>query len=210
MPVGEAVVVEEMIPHQVNLSFEPMEVAAVPLRPRVSGELPEGLSLARSPQVEPSLARVSGPRSRVESLEVLSLLPVNLSQLSRSGEYTRRVDTLGLGGLAFSPERAIVTIEVEETVERIFTDLPLDLPILGSDPQLQARPGVASLTVVGARSLVESLEPDRFRVTLSRAAATSLSPGEEIRVSLSVEGVPTLVEARLDPEWVLLRRPTGL
>jgi YbbR domain-containing protein len=209
MPVGEDVVVEEMIPNMVNLSFERMAVGEVALRPRVSGALPQGLSLALLPRVEPNVARVSGPRSRVEGLETLSLLPLDLSQVRGSGGFTLPVDTVGINGMAFSPQSASVYLQVEETVERTFQGLPIVLPLLADDPQLQVRPAVASLTITGARTLVQGIVPTDLTLTLSRTTAASLSPGEEIRISLSVEGVPSLLEVRLDPEWVLLRRPTG-
>jgi YbbR domain-containing protein len=209
MPVGEQVVVEEMSPNLVNLSFEPMAVGAVTLRPRLSGVLPRGLSMLSLPQTDPSLARVSGPQSRVEALETLSLLPLDLSRVDGTGEFVMPVDTAGLSGLAFSPQSAAVRIEVEETVQRTVTDLAVILSPLPEGPQLQARPASAALVLMGARSLVEGIDPGQLRITLSSRTATSLSPGEEIRISLSVEGIPDLVDARLEPEWVLLRRPTG-
>lgn len=209
MPVGEAVVVVEMRPNLVNLSFERMAVFEVALRPRVFGVLPQGLSMTQLPQVEPNIARVSGPRSRVAALETLSLLPVDLTQIRVSGTFTQPVDTAGIDGMAFSPQTAQVHIEVEETVERTIQGISLVLPVLANDPQLQARPDVATLILTGARTLVEGVDPTDLSVTLSRTAAASLSPGEEIRISLSVEGVPSLVQVRLEPEWVLLRRPAG-
>lgn len=210
MSVGEDVVVVELVPNLVNLSFEPMEVGAVPLRPRLSGVLPEGLSLAQLPEVTPNLVRVSGPRSRVEVLETLALSALDLSQVMGSGDFPLPLDTAGLSGMAFSPQRASVHIEVEETVERSFADLPLTIPVLADDPQLQVRPSVVTVILTGARSLVEGVDPLQLRVTFSRVAAASLSPGEEQRISLSVDGVPGLVVVRVEPEWVLLRRPAGL
>lgn len=210
MPVGEGVVVQELAPNLVNLSFEPMAVGAVPLRPRLSGALPQGLSLAQLPVVTPDFARVSGPRSRVEGLETLGLTPLDLTQIRASGDFSIPLDTAGLSGMTFSPQGASVRIEVEETVERTFTDLPVEPPILHEDPQLQAKPAVATVILIGARSLVEGVDLLQLHLTLSRVAAASLSPGEEERISLSVEGVPGLVLVRVEPEWVLLRRPTGL
>lgn len=210
MAVGEGLVVEDMVPNLVNLSFEPMAVGEVSLRPRLSGTLPQGLSLSRLAVVTPNLARVSGPRSRVESLETLSLSPLDLSQLQGSGDFVLPVDTTGLNGMAFSPQQGTVYVEVEETAERRILNVLLELPLLPEGPQLQARPTAATVIITGARSLVESVDPLLLRLSFSRVAAASLSPGEEERVSITVEGVPTLVEARVEPEWVLLRRPSGL
>jgi len=210
MSVGEDVVVEELSPNLVNLSFEPMAVGAVTLVARLSGVLPQGLSLAMLPEVTPNIARVSGPRSRVERLQTLAVSALDLSLLEGSGDFPLPLDTVGLSGMAFSPQSAFVHVEVEETLERTFNDLPLTIPVLADDPQLQARPSVATVVLTGARSLVEAVDPSQLSVTVSRTAASSISPGEEARISLSVGGVPELVVVRVEPEWVLLRRPTGL
>ncbi len=209
MSAGEEVVVEELNPSVVNLSFEPMAVGVAALEIRLEGALPEGLSLVRPPEVTPALTRVSGPSSRIETLEGLPLLPLDLSRIQASGSYKVSVDTLGLAGLAFSPQEAVVNLSVEETGEREFSSLPLDLPVLSEDPQLVTRPATASVFVRGARSVVEGMDPSAIRIFLARGAAAALSPGEEIRATLTVEGVPEVVEARVDPEWVLLRRPAG-
>lgn len=209
MSVADNVVVEELVPSVVNLTFEAIAVGAVPLVPRFRGALPSGLSLARPPEVTPSLTRVSGPRSRVEGLESLDLQPLDLSRVESSGSYSVGVDTVGMMGLAFAPHRASIRLEVEETLERILDSVPLELPPLPEDPQVLARPPFATVILTGARSLVESVDPGRVRLTFSRSVATSLSPGEQARASLSVEGVGDLIRTRVEPEWVLLRRPAG-
>ena len=209
MSVGENVKVEELNPSVVNLSFEAIAVAGVPLVPRFQGELPEDLSLAMTPEVTPALTRVSGPRSRVESLESLDLQPLNLSRVAASGSFSRSVDTVGLGGLTFAPQEALVSMVVEERVQRTVEEVPIQIPSTLGGLQVLTRPASASVVLTGARSLVEGVDTTGIRVSFSRAAAESLSPGEEARVSLSVEGVPNLVQAHMEPEWVLIRRPTG-
>jgi hypothetical protein len=99
---------------------------------------------------------------------------------------------------------------VEETLTKSFEGVPVRLPNLASDPQLQARPSTVTVVLTGATSLVENFDPDQLRITVSGTVATALVPGEEVRATLSVEGPPEVVQATLDPEWVLLRRPTGL
>jgi len=111
--------------------------------------------------------------------------------------------------MALSPQRASVEIVLEETTTRSFPGLPVRLPVLDSDPQLQARPSTVNLVLSGARSLIEEVDSTSLRVAVSRTVATALAPGEEVRATLSVEGLPDMVQAALDPEWILLRRPTG-
>jgi YbbR domain-containing protein len=208
--VGEEVTVEDLVPSSVRLSFEPMEVDVATLRARLTGTLPQGLSLVRTPEVTPGFVRVSGPASRVGELTSLGLMPLDLSEVRSSGTFVLPVDTANLSGMALSPQRASVEIFVEETLTRSFEGVPVRLPPLSSDPQLQARPSTVTVVLSGAASLVESFDPGQLRITVSGTVATALVPGEEVRASLSVEGPPEVVQATLDPEWVLLRRPTGL
>ncbi len=208
--VSDEVTVEDMVPSSVRLSFEPMEVDVATLRPRLEGTLPAGLSLSQPPEVTPGFVRVSGPASRVTPLTTVSLLPLDLSQVRNSGSFVLQVDTAGLGGMAFAPQRASVSIAVEPTLSRTFEGIPVRLPAVDSDPQLQARPSTVTVVLTGARSLVEGVDASQLRVTLSGTVASALMPGEEVRANLSVGGVPDIVQATLDPGWVLLRRPTGL
>ena len=207
--VGEEVTVEDLVPSSVRLSFEPIEVEAATLLYRFTGSLAPGLSLARAPEVNPGFVRISGPASRLSGLTTLSLMPLDLSGIRSSGTFVLPVDTSGLAGMALSPQRASVEILLEETVARSFPGLPVRLPVLDSEPQLQSRPSAVTLVLSGARSLMEELDPSSLRVVVSRTVATALAPGEEVRATISVEGVPDMIQAALDPEWILLRRPTG-
>jgi len=207
--VGEQILVEDLVPSSVRLSFEPIAADVATLRPTLVGALPEGLSLAQAPEVVPGFVRVSGPASRVEETESLALMPLDLSEVRRSGTFSVPVDTTGLTGMALSPQRASVELVVEPTVTRGLEGIPVRLPRLDSDPQLQARPSIVTVVLTGAQSVVEGFDPSRLRVTVLGTVATGLVPGEEVRANLSVEGIPEVLRASLDPEWVLLRRPTG-
>jgi YbbR domain-containing protein len=210
MSVGGEVVVEELAPSVVQLFFEPIGVGAPTLLPRLPGSLPDGLSLARAPEVDPRIVQISGPASRVDSLTFLNLEPLDLSEIRSSGTFVLPVDTTGLSGMALSPQRASVIVLVEETVTRELSEFPVTLPPLSSEPALQSRPASVNLVLTGARSLVEAVDPSGLRVTVSRTVATALAPGEEVRATLSVQGVPDLVDGNPDPGWVIIRRPTGL
>lgn len=208
--VGEDFSVEGLVPNEVRLSFERMDFKPVNLLFRSTGFLPEGLSLARVPEVSPGFVRVSGPASRLGELTVLGLMPIDLSGLRNSASFDLPVDTAGLAGMALSSQRASVEIVLEETLSRSFPEVSIRLPVLDDDPQLQARPATVTLELSGARSLVEDLDLSGIRLTVSQTVGAALVPGEEVRATLSVEGVPEVVQATLNPEWVLLRRPTGL
>ena len=204
----EGVVVEDIRPDAISLSFETNLQQGIPFSPSIVGELPPGISLAGPPRAEPRAAEVYGPSSRVQALDSLRLLPIDLALVDGSGSLVSAVDTSGLGSLSVQPLQAMVTVPTEPTAAKEFQALPLILPVVDSDPQLQARQTSITVVLVGPRSLVEGVEIGDLRVTIPMNRA-GLSPGQEERVVLVVEGVPEYVEARANPDWVLLRRPVG-
>ena len=204
----EGVVVEGIRPDGVSLTFEPIQQRRIPFSPSVINALPQGLSLAGRPSAEPWDADVSGPLSRLQALDSLRLLPVDLGLVDGTGPIVSSVDTSGLGSLNIVTLQAEVTVPTEPTAAREFQDLPLILPVLARDPQLQARTSSINVILVGPQSFVEGVEAGDLRVTIPMNRA-GLSPGEEEQVRLEVDGVPEYVEARLSPDWVLLRRPVG-
>ncbi len=209
IPEGEDVVVEEFRPSSVRLSFEPREFAALGVSPRFTGSLPEDLALVAPPRVTPDLVRISGPASRLEEMDSLSLVPLDLSEVTGSGTFARPVDTTGLGAVVIAPEEAAVELTVEEVLERTIRGVKIRLPDLPADPQLQARPPEVDVILSGGRSLVQQMDSAALVVTLPQSGVRTLAPGEELRTELVVEGLPPYVEARTDPALVVLRRPAG-
>jgi YbbR domain-containing protein len=204
----DGVVVEDLQPAAVSLSFERIEQRPFPLAAPVYGDLPAGLSLAGLPELDPDVAVVFGTASRFEGLDSLRLFPIDLGQVQGEEPLVGTVDTTGLQDLSVLPLQTTVRVPVEPTTAREFADLPLSLPTMDSDPQLQVRPTSVTVVLVGAGSLVDSVNAESLEATVPLSRA-SLSPGEEERVLVVVEGVPDFVEARVTPGWVLLRRPVG-
>ena len=204
----DGVVVEDLRPSAVTLSFERIEERRIAFRAPLFGELPPGISLAGPPQITPPEARVFGAASRFERVDSLRLMPMDLSLVEGSGPFLLGVDTTGLQGLDIVPLEASVAIPTEPTAVREFPDQILILPHLDSDPQLQALPVSVTVVLSGPRSLVEGVDPEALTVTIPPLRA-SMAPGQEERVGVVVEGVPELVEYGVTPAWVRLRRPAG-
>jgi YbbR domain-containing protein len=204
----EGVVVEDIRPDGISLNFEPTRLRRLPFSPSIEGSLPQGISLAGPPTAEPWDAEAFGPSSRFQGVDSLRLLPIDLALVDGTGPLASSVDTSGLGNLSISPLQAMVTVPTEPTAVREFQDLTLILPVVDRDPQLQARPTSINVVLVGPQSLLEGVEAGDLRVTIPPNRA-GLSPGQEERVLLIVEGIPEYVEARADPVFVLLRRPVG-
>jgi len=205
---GEGVVVEDLRPGAVTLNFERKEERHLPFSAPLRGELPEGISQAGPPVIDPSGATVLGAASRFEGMDSLRLMPVDLSRAGGIGSFLQSVDTTGLHGLDVLRLEAMVEIPTEITETRVFFELVLRLPRLDSDPQLQAFPTSVSVVLSGPSSLVGALNPEDLTVTIPTGRA-SLGPGEEERMVVVVDGVPEWVGYTVNPDWVVLRRPAG-
>jgi YbbR domain-containing protein len=211
MPAGvEGVVVEELSPDTVRLTFEEIIDRTLVLVSRTKGTLPDGLSQAGPIEVAPEIAKVSGPESRLVGLDSLFLMPLDLGQVRGSGPFIQPADTSGLQLTGIFPAQATLQVWVEETKEREFPNLPYVLLKSDSSPRIQSSPATVTVTLRGARSLVDAVAADGLRVIVPLVAVSFLSPGQETQVDPVVEGVPPFVEARVTPEWVTLRRPVGL
>ncbi len=204
----DGVVVENLKPGAVTMTFEGIVERPKPFSAPLSGEPPQGISLAGPPVISPPLARVFGAASRIEGVDSLRLIPFDLSLLEGPGPYLLGVDTTGLQGLDIVPLEVSVEIPTEPTLAREFPGNALLLPTLDSEPQLQALPASVTVVLFGPRSLVEGVDAEDLSVTIPRGQS-NLAPGQEERVVVVVEGVPEWVRYIVTPEWVRLRRPVG-
>ena len=204
----DGVVVEDLSPEAVTLNFEAIQDRDIPFSVPLSGDLPQGLSRAGPPEITPSGAQVSGAASRFEGLDSLHLMPLDLSLVGGgSGPFALGVDTTGLQGLTVVLREASVVIPTDSTRFREFVDLPVLLPALDSDPQLQAQPASVTVVLRGPRNLVDLVDPETLTVTVP-TGRPGLAPGQEATVFVEVDGFPEFVETTTQIR-VLLRRPAG-
>jgi hypothetical protein len=203
---GRSISVESMNPPSVHISFESAVSRAVPLALQVKGALPERLALASPIGLNPQLVRVRGPASRVEGLDSIPLEPLDLSRVNASGVFEVAVDTTGLGGGRVTPPTATVGVRIEEKVERVLSGVPVLLQAASGDPTLSVDPDTISVTLRGARTLVDAVDPADLGAWVTSELVKGMAAGEERRVPVRVEGVPSLVSAQPVVGAVTVRR----
>lgn len=198
------VVVEDVQPSTVRLSFEPLENAAVPLAVTTTGELDDELVLAGELSVNPPVVRVSGPRSQVRELDSVSLLPLDLADVDELGTHRmeQAVDTAGLSDLSISPVQAMVTVRIGELMERTIEGVPVSLE--GDHAGVEVDPSALAVTLWGPRMLLQS--DDSIAVSLVVPAEALEGLEGERRVPVEVRGLPDLIRAMPSSDSVLVRR----
>lgn len=207
------VTVESLSPPTVALSFEPAVAKTVPLAMRVRGELPASLSLSSRLGMTPESVHVRGPQSELAGLDSLPLVPFDLGRVRESGAFLVSVDTAGLTGASVEPAEATIGVRVEPTEERVIRGVAVDPDAGPGSPPVILDPSSVQLRLVGARTLVTSMDLSLLRVSLAPGSVRDLQPGETRLVRVEVEGVPPLITASPSTEVVSVRlatdRPSG-
>ena len=198
--------VESMSPSTIRVSFEEAQTRLVPVASRLVGRVRDHLALAAPIEVSPQIVRVRGPRSRVEGLDSLPLEAFDLSDVARSGAFTVSVDTTGLLGASVVPTTATIGVRVEDMIERVLDGITVQAIANPGEDEVVADPAVIQIRLVGARTLVTSLDPERLRVWVPPEYVQGMAPGEERVVNVRVEGVPALVTAIPGTDRITVRR----
>jgi YbbR domain-containing protein len=199
--------VDDIQPQTVRLTFEPLRRLDFPVAVRVTGQLPDDLALAAPPRAVPGELRVSGPESRVLALDSVRLQAIDLGEAGESGRIPVPVDTTGMRGLQVQPLQAEVELVLEERVDRVLGGIPIVFDRAGWEEEYEMEPEVLSVTVSGARSLVERLLPRELGAVVDHADADlPEEPGDARVLPVRIEGVPPLLDVTLGAEGVMLRR----
>jgi len=204
---GRRLDVERIIPASVRISFEEAVTRVVPFSLSTQGALPTHLAFAGALGVNPQVARVRGASRLVEGLDNLPLVPIDLSRVRASGIVTTAVDVRGLPGVEVSPGVVTVGVRVEEAMERLLPGIEVVPLSDGGTGVLRVDPAVVDVRLRGARTVVTALDPGALQVWIPQDLVTGMSPGEERRVRVQVEGVPELASWQATPETVVVRRP---
>lgn len=100
-------------PDTVRLRYERLAARTLPVQVRVKGELPRGFALTLPVSTNPSTVEVRGPRTRIEALDSIPLLPVDVDGLRSNTNVPASVDTSALKGLRIEPTEVNVVLQVQ-------------------------------------------------------------------------------------------------
>ncbi len=198
--------VEDIVPSVINVRLDRRSTRSIPVRVSTRGTLPEHLALASALILTPNRVGVSGPASLVDELDTLDLVPVFLTDVDRQVTVEAVVDTAGLGGVSVEPHVVAVRIPAEESIERVFTGVPVITdPAVGTGP-IEVLTEAVLVTVRGARSRVSAMDIGSLRAVVPSYSLRDLGEAEERRVPIVVEGVPSYMSAVPGSDTVRVRR----
>jgi YbbR domain-containing protein len=203
---GSRLVVESVSPSAVRLGFEPAVNRVVPIAVRTSGELPPDLAFASPVGLNPPIARLRGPKGRVDALDSVRLGTLDLSKVTSSGVVELPVDTAGLGGIRVFPPSATVGLRVEERAVRTVTRVPIIAQSEFDPSEISVEPEQVDVILSGARTLVSAVDPLDLRAWVAAELLDGMAPGQSRRVPVRLEGVPSLVSFEIPLDVVTVRR----
>ncbi len=97
-------------------------------------------------------------------------------------------------------------VPVEQSADRRVVGVPVRAGDGGGAGGIVIVPPSVDLTLTGARTRVDGVNPGRLRVFVPSYALLGMRPSEERRVPIHVEGVPNFITVRMDVDSVLVRR----
>ena len=183
LPVGVRIVGIE--PRTLALRLENIIEREVEVEARFEGDVPEGYTRGEV-QITPPRVHVRGPESHVLAVYKAHAETISLGDQRETFVTQTAVD---IPDRKVVPLEAVVNVRVEiaeERVERRFGEVSV-VSAAGGQPQ----PSSVAVTLRGPRSVVGTLRPQDFRVTLEQATDGTLRP----RLSLppNLEGRVELV-----------------
>lgn len=112
MPPGtERVVVTEIIPSEVRVTFDRVSTRLLPVTATLRGDLPPGYELAGAPEIEPSMVRASGAGRALSRIDSLRLPPIDVRDRRALDTLQLTIDTTGTG-LIISPRTVRVVVPI--------------------------------------------------------------------------------------------------
>lgn len=207
------VTVEDIQPSSVRLRFEGIERVTLPVRPRLTGQLPPEVALAEPIVPDPPSVQVIGAASQLEGLDSVPLDAVDLTTLTASGPVPVRVDTTATRGLQVAPGVLSLRVVLDAAVEREISDVPIVWPD-GGPPEGWVRDGASQIVRVrGAQGLVSALDPDGLTLVpqLDGLEEMLAEEGREtVEIPFTVQGLPPLLQADATPATLTRAAPEGI
>ncbi len=107
LPLGVKVL--SINPNVVQMRVEESKKTQVPVKASVTGELPEGYRVLRT-EILPSMIRIKGPKNRVQMINALSTVPVDVSLLRETTVIPLSFDFKAMG---IDPDSPLPEMSVE-------------------------------------------------------------------------------------------------
>jgi YbbR domain-containing protein len=198
--------IEFIRPPVLNIRLDREITKQVPVQVETQNLLPDGYEIDKI-TVTPATVQLSGPARRLDGIEAVSTMPIDLDGRIRSINKRRipLVPADQMAGVELDPPAVTLDLAiVERSVTSRFPDLPV-LPMLppGRNLRVDLDPDVAHLTVKGRPELIKALSSEDIRLFVDATGIKGKRPAKlPVRAVLPngislVKAEPATVSAEL-------------
>lgn len=187
-------------PAEITLNIDEEIDRELPVRVHLQGTPPDGYRV-ESHTTEPDQVIVRGPRQRLEAIEYLRTMPIDLE--GRAQSFRRRTDLAAPSRTwtaRMEPDRVEVDVQIEEQTARLFLeDVPVRL--LATDQnerRFSVEPRQVQVEVVGRPILLETLTRDDVRAYVELPVVGAAEWNQRVNVRVHLPPDARLVEIRPD------------
>ncbi len=186
-------------PNPLTFNLSPTISAILPVKPVLTGNLPEGYELANA-KVRPERVTVSGPADELSGLNFIPTHPIDLRRLTEKTTMATDLDFKSLHLSLKNQVPILVDLDIRpRTIIRTLAGVPV-VPEPG--PALLA-PAQVAVTMQGPWPLVKELKPADVKAVVDTRNLTRGRPRLNVSVSLP-DGVSLV---RVQPGSVTASRP---
>jgi hypothetical protein len=197
IPAGLSVNVQDIRPAVVRVDLERLASRVLPVRARVAPRSAQRYVVGGNLEVLPAEVRVTGPAGRLAELDSIDTRGFDI--VPDDSTFTQEVtlDTAGMAGLSFSRARVRVSGSVDVRGERAMGPVTVYVP-----DGLVAAPAQVSVSVGGARRVLDRVFPAGLRAVIPRDSLPPVVPREGVDAPLVFDGLPAGTTARATPARV--------
>lgn len=197
VPKGVDVTVLAITPREVTVSLDSVTRKDVRVVPLVNVVPESGFIMRGGLSISPSIARLVGPDQNLATIESVTTIPMEITNVT--GAFSRPIplDTSALGFVRIAPKHVTISGDVQALLRRTFAGITVESGA-GQLVGVALDPARVSISVEGPADRVDRLTRDSMRVV---AVLTRDGTHARLRV-LS----PTGVDAHATPDSVAVRR----
>jgi YbbR domain-containing protein len=176
MDLPEGVTIEDVKPNTVSLRLEPRIEREVKVEARLEGQVPEGYEL-RHVAIRPETVRLRGPQSHVEAIASAPTESILLDEHTENFSVPQAAINIADQKVTVLNPTVNVYIEIGEVrIEKTFTNVS----VREQTGTHHVQPLKASVTLYGARSVLDKLRAEDVNITLEVAANGAITPHVEL------------------------------
>jgi YbbR domain-containing protein len=205
-PLPRGIKVVRVIPEEIAFEVYPYVTKVLPVKPPVVGELPPYLERTGPDEIDPPVAKVTGPEQRVSSISEVSTVPIILSTIHNNENRVLLEPSLpGLDTwLTIEPRefKAHVPVIIK-TGTQTFT-VPIQLmgqPNIGPALPVSLNPREANVTVTWRMDRPQAPEANNVAIQVS-LNSNELDRNQPTKIKLKAESVPGVIVTSIEPSEV--------